>query len=215
VNTAIAVRVDARSARSTSDGLSPPASSTGRNSGPSSAMRSGSSTDVIEANRYTLHEISSGTTATRKIGMGIMGWADALSLDRDALRFSEALSRSPTSRRDVPWKASRWQPRCSLAERRALTWLGGSRRVGRRRALPRATRRKNKFGNVKPVPLNVRRVWPVLHSTAPPRLFYPIFVFTDKKDSLGVDAPAHCRDVEYFGECKRGPCGASIGHIQY
>src|SRR5678816_2558202 len=83
--------------------------------------------DVIDANRYPLPEIERATKATRKIGLGIMGWADALAelglaydsegalaladrlasfLERESLAASAALAER---RGPFPaWQGSRW-----------------------------------------------------------------------------------------------------------
>jgi len=83
--------------------------------------------DVIDANKYPLVEIERATKATRKIGLGIMGWADALVLldlayDSDAAldlahrvaKFLEDESLAASERLAVErgpfpaWSGSRW-----------------------------------------------------------------------------------------------------------
>ena len=82
--------------------------------------------DVIDANRYPLPEIERATKATRKIGLGIMGWADALAALHIAYDAPEALAladRMATFLEDESLAASR-----ALAERRgAFPAWGGSR----------------------------------------------------------------------------------------
>ena len=80
--------------------------------------------DVIDANRYPLVEIERATKATRKIGLGIMGWADALAAMRIAYDSEDALAlgdKVATFLEDESLAASR-----ALAERRGAfpAWTG-------------------------------------------------------------------------------------------
>jgi ribonucleoside-diphosphate reductase alpha chain len=96
--------------------------------------------DVIDANRYPLAEIERSTKATRKIGLGIMGWADALvALDiaydaPEALQLADRLatfledeslaaSRALAERRGPfpAWQGSRWQSAGKQRLRNATT----------------------------------------------------------------------------------------------
>jgi ribonucleoside-diphosphate reductase alpha chain len=84
--------------------------------------------DVIDANRYPLLEIERATKATRKIGLGIMGWADALVAleipydSNDAIELGDRLATfledeslaasAALAERRGPfpaWEGSRWQ----------------------------------------------------------------------------------------------------------
>lgn len=96
--------------------------------------------DVIDANRYPLPEIERATKATRKIGLGIMGWADALAAldiaydNADALALGErvaafvereslAASAALAERRGgfPSWEGSRWQRAGHAVLRNATT----------------------------------------------------------------------------------------------
>jgi ribonucleoside-diphosphate reductase alpha chain len=96
--------------------------------------------DVIDANRYPLPEIEKATKETRKIGLGIMGWADALAamgraydseeaialadrlagfLEDESLAASSALAEQ---RGPFPaWQGSRWEARGHRPLRNATT----------------------------------------------------------------------------------------------
>lgn len=96
--------------------------------------------DVIDVNRYPLPEIAEATRATRKIGLGIMGWADALValdiaydsepalelagrlakfLEDESLAASTALAER---RGPFPvWAGSRWQRQGDRPLRNATT----------------------------------------------------------------------------------------------
>ncbi len=96
--------------------------------------------DVIDANRYPLLQIETATKETRKIGLGIMGWADALVLldipyDSDAaielgarlasfLETESLAASAKLAERRGPfpaWQGSRWQGNGQAPLRNATT----------------------------------------------------------------------------------------------
>src|SRR3972149_2097105 len=62
--------------------------------------------DVIDMNRYPIEEIDHATKLTRKIGLGVMGWHDALLQLRIPSDSEEALSLGEERRRFVQEKAN-------------------------------------------------------------------------------------------------------------
>ncbi len=95
--------------------------------------------DVIDANRYPLPEIERATKATRKIGLGIMGWADALAMLHIAYDSAEAIAvadRMASFLEDESLAASR-----TLAEQRGPfpAWTGSRWQVAGDRPLRNAT----------------------------------------------------------------------------
>ncbi|MGE5181031.1 MAG: ribonucleotide reductase N-terminal alpha domain-containing protein [Acidobacteriota bacterium] len=95
--------------------------------------------DVIDANRYPLVEIERATRATRKIGLGIMGWADALAaleIPYDSEPALELAERLATFLEDESLVASR-----ALAVRRGPfpAWMGSRWQLAGERPLRNAT----------------------------------------------------------------------------
>ena len=95
--------------------------------------------DVIDANRYPLPEIEKATKATRKIGLGIMGWADALAAMGRPYDSEEAIAladRLASFLEDESLAASR-----ALAEKRGPfpTWTGSRWEEAGQRPLRNAT----------------------------------------------------------------------------
>ncbi len=95
--------------------------------------------DVIDANRYPLPEIEKATKATRKIGLGIMGWADALASMGRPYDSEEAIAladRLASFLEDESLAASR-----ALAEKRGAfpAWVGSRWEEAGQRPLRNAT----------------------------------------------------------------------------
>jgi ribonucleoside-diphosphate reductase alpha chain len=95
--------------------------------------------DVIDANRYPLPEIEKATKATRKIGLGIMGWADALASMGRPYDSEEAIAladRLASFLEDESLAASR-----ALAEQRGAfpAWIGSRWEEAGQRPLRNAT----------------------------------------------------------------------------
>ena len=98
--------------------------------------------DVIEINQFPIKEIADRTKATRKIGLGVMGWADVLFKARipydseDALEFArqvmcfiskighEESSKLAEERGPFPaWKGSKWEESGLLMRNATVTTI--------------------------------------------------------------------------------------------
>ncbi|MFA7676935.1 MAG: vitamin B12-dependent ribonucleotide reductase [Candidatus Omnitrophota bacterium] len=98
--------------------------------------------NVIDANRFPLSKIKENTLRTRKIGLGIMGWAtmlgflgipydsdEAINLAREVMSFIRDVSKSESivlaKERGVfpAWKGSRWQQEGTKIRNATLTTI--------------------------------------------------------------------------------------------
>ena len=95
--------------------------------------------DVIEANRYPLPEIERATKATRKIGLGVMGWADALV--ELGLAYDSPEARALGERLAAFVERESLAASTALAERRGAfpAWTGSRWHDAGRRPLRNAT----------------------------------------------------------------------------
>lgn len=98
--------------------------------------------NVIDANKFPLPQIKENTRSTRKIGLGVMGWAtmlgflgipydsdDAIHLARELMRFVRDTAKKESlelaEERDVfpSWKGSFWQKRGTRIRNATLTTI--------------------------------------------------------------------------------------------
>ena len=95
--------------------------------------------DVIDANRYPLPAIERATKVTRKIGLGVMGWADALAALGIAYDSEEALALA--HRLAELLETASLEASAALAERRGVFpgWVGSHWEFAGHRPLRNAT----------------------------------------------------------------------------